>query len=96
MMTKNPLALAAGVVFMLFGAGLACFFGYHLFVEERIFKASAQQGEATVVQKERKEVTEVVFGDQSGKKGEKSTRSGCAFYDLVTPVKNNRGNPYTP
>jgi len=89
MMTKNPLALGAGVVFMLFGAGLASFFGYYLFAEARIFKSSAILTDATIVEKEKKEITQMMFGDESESAGSPTTGTPKPTTQASSPITTN-------
>ena len=51
-MTKNPLALGAGVLLMLLGIGMAAFFGYQFFLEEKHYRSQAKSVMGIVTQKE--------------------------------------------
>ena len=52
-MTKNPLALGAGVLIMLFGISFGCFFGYQFFIEEKVYRSNAKSVMGQLVEKEK-------------------------------------------
>ncbi len=64
-MTKNPLALWAGVAIMLFGITMASYFGYQFFLEEKFYRSAAKSVTGTVMRKEKDEIFADPFEDLS-------------------------------
>jgi len=64
-MTKNPLALGAGILLMLLGLGLAGFFSYQFFFEEQVYRSEAASAQGVVVRKEKAETFAEPFGTDS-------------------------------
>lgn len=55
-MTKNPLALAGGVIVMLFGLSIGLFLGYNVFLEEKMYRKSNESVMGTIVEREEQKI----------------------------------------
>ena len=77
-MTKNPLALGAGVLLMLFGICLAAFFGYQFFLEEKHYRSQAKSVMGIVTQKEEEKIYAEGLDSDGSAAGSKKTTGAAA------------------
>lgn len=92
-MTKNPLALGAGVLLMLFGIALACFFGYQFFLEERMYRNSAASTMGEIVRKEQDERYADAL-DETATATKPSTSAAAPATDSTSPTTTTTSRPY--